>query len=83
MSPKGLPTKMDPLEQKKATRDDVTSKVQKGVVASSSAMAGEETVREVRGEAAKEKKQRRRDEAKAKSQQDDAADEVIRSPRSR
>ena len=78
MSPKGLPVKMDPLtSQKKATRDQsMSSKVKKGVVASSSAMAGEETVREVRGEAAKDgKKQRRRDEAKAKSQQDDA-DEV-------
>ena len=73
MSPKGLPVKMDPLKSQKATRDELMSEVSKGVVASSSAMAGEETVREVRGEAAKEgKKQRRRDEAKAKSQQDDA-----------
>ena len=73
MSPKGLPAKMDPLKSQKATRDELMSKVSKGVVASSSAMAGEETVREVRGEAAKEgKKQRRRDEAKATSQQDDA-----------
>ena len=54
MSPKGLPAKMDPLKSQKATRDESMSKVSKGVVASSSAMAGEETVREVRGEAAKD-----------------------------
>jgi len=69
---------MDPLTSRKATKDD-ESMSRKGVVASSSAMAGEETVRRARGEAAKEKKQSR-DEAKAKSQQDDAADEVVKAP---
>ena len=70
MSPKGL-TKITKRSQK-ATRDESTSKASKGVVASSSAMAGEETVREARGEAAKDGKKQSRDEAKAKSQHDDA-----------
>jgi hypothetical protein len=70
---------MDPLTSRKATKDD-ESMSRKGVVASSSAMAGEETVRRARGEAAKDGKKQSRDEAKAKSQQDDAADEVVEAP---
>jgi hypothetical protein len=62
---------MDPLTSRKATKDDESmSKTSKGVVASSSAMAGEETVRRARGEAAKDEK-KGRDEAKAKSRKDD------------
>ena len=69
MSPKGL-TKIQ-MRSQKATQDESTSKASKGVVASSSAMAGEETVREARGEAAKDGKKQSRDEAKAKSRNDD------------
>ena len=70
MSPKGLTKKMDPLRSRKGTKDD-ESMSSKGVVASSSAMAGEETVRRARGEAAKDGKKQSRDEAKAKSRHDD------------
>ena len=70
MSPKGL-TK-NQMRSQKATQDDSTSKGSKGVVASTSAMAGEETVRGARGEAAKDGKKQSRDEAKAKARDDDA-----------
>jgi hypothetical protein len=49
-----------------------TSRTQ-GVVANPAAMAGEESVRGARGEAAKDDKKQSRDEAKAKSQGDDEA----------